>query len=144
MANVMFAHKKREFQALIKPYVFANLTLSKIHKNFVKTATLTDNVYNALLYNQTHAQNATQQRVELKNQSMEYANVIEDTLKTLTVTIVLPVLFLDVNNVTLLKHVTSALLRSISNKPLKMVLVYVKLIIILLTIKQNVGHVIKV
>ena len=143
MANVMFVHKKREFQALTKPYVFANLTLSKTHKNFAKTATLTDNVYNALLYNQTHAQNATPQRVEFKNQSMEYANVIEDTLKTLTVTIVLHALFLDVNNVTSLKHATSALLKSISNKLLKMVLVYVKLIIILLTIKQNVGHVIK-
>lgn len=74
---------------------------------------------------------------------MEYANVIEGTLKTLTVTIVLHALFLDVNNVTSLKHATSALLKSISNKPLKMVFVYVILIIILLTIKQNVGHVIK-
>lgn len=74
---------------------------------------------------------------------MEYANVIEGTLKTLTVTIVLHALFLDVNNVILLKHATFALLRNISNKPLKMVFVYVILIIILLTIKQNVGHVIK-
>lgn len=70
---------------------------------------------------------------------MESVNVTKVLLKMMTLTFVSHVQFLDVNNVMLPKYVTHALLKNISKKLQKMELVFVKLIIISWTIRQNVG-----
>lgn len=69
---------------------------------------------------------------------MESVNATEVSLKTMTLMIVLHVQFQDVNSVIKHKYVTHVLLKSISNKLQKMEFVYVKLTIILWTIRQNV------